>query len=460
VDHRVPRIGAAISIVLAIGALITFLFLNSKFEGPDPTTVLGRPFQLTVRFPDTKKLPSKQPVLYKGIAIGHVNKVTWDPESRESVVTFTLDDDFEIHQDAVMRLGERSLLGDPYLDLVTRGSDATPLLHAGGAVAKTEPSVNFDEALDFLDAKGRDAVKSLIHNVAEGVAPAGNGEQLNGTVGGVARTISELNTLTGSLQGQEPQIESLVRSGSTVVSAIGSREQAVRTIVSSGRRTLDAVAANTDSLDAGLRQLPPLLDAGRRTLAAAEPLLEAAEPVADKLSAASPDVARAFDGSRRTSVGGIVRNLNTTVNNLTPLRRQAVPVLGRAAPMLRNLENLVIFAGPSARLLQPALEYLTPRVSAISGLYALMAAAAKEKDDISHYLRVGITLDPAELFDTKPLEANCNPKTQDDKPNQGFCNNAYPGPEDALNPQPYKGPYPRILPCTPPSRDKPTKPCK
>ena len=35
-DHRLPKVGAVISILLAIGAAITFVFLNQKFEGPDP----------------------------------------------------------------------------------------------------------------------------------------------------------------------------------------------------------------------------------------------------------------------------------------------------------------------------------------------------------------------------------------------------------------------------------------
>ncbi|MEA2348538.1 MAG: phospholipid/cholesterol/gamma-HCH transport system substrate-binding protein [Thermoleophilaceae bacterium] len=449
-----------ISMLLALAALVTFLFLNSKFEGPDPTKFLRSPFELTASFKDTKKLPTKQPVLYKGIPVGHVNRVTWDPEHNVSVVTFTLEDGFEIHQDAVLQIGERSLLGDPYLNLATRGSDALPRLASGDVVEHTEASVNFDEALDFLDERGRRAVKSLISNVAEGVAPEGNGERLNGTVGGLSRTLGELNNLTNSLKGQEGHIAGLVQSASTVLSEIGSREQSVRTIVGSGRITLDTLAANTSSLDSALQELPRLLDSGRRSLAEAQPLLSAARPVAAELSRAAPDLTRAFKDSHGTSVGDIVDDLNSVVGGLRPLRRQAEPVLGKAAPMLRNLNKLVEFAAPTARLLTPALAYLEPRVDGISGLYALVAAAAKHKDSVGHYARVGVSLDPAELLDQASPDADCNPKTQNDSPNQGFCNNAYPGPHDALDPQPFQGKYPKIEPCTVPSRKTPTKPCK
>jgi virulence factor Mce-like protein len=459
VDHRVPRVGIVISILLAIAGLITFLFLNSRFEGPDPTRVLRSPFELTARFVDTKKLPTKQPVLYKGIPIGRVNQVTWDPENRESVVRFTLDDGFEIHDDAVLQIGERSLLGDPYLNLLSRGSDRTAQLQAGDEVVQTRPAVDFDEALDFLDPKGRRALSSLIHNVARGVAPPGNGERLNGTFGGVSRTLTELNTLTATLHGQEDHIAGLVSGASTVLTEIGSREDAVRSIVSSGRTTLDTIAANSRALDDALVALPKLIKAGDEALAAAEPVVTHAQPLAADLSDVSPDLRRAFKGTGGSSFGGIVKNLNAVVGDLPALRRKAEPVLGRAAPMLRNLEDLVVFAGPTARLLSPALDYLVPRVNGISGLYALVAAATKGKDKVGHYARVGATLDPGELFDS-PETANCNPKTQGDNPNQGFCENAYPGPDDGLDPQPFDGPYPKIKPCQVPSRDNPTKPCK
>ena len=112
-----------------------------------------------------------------------------------------------------------------------------------------------------------------------------------------------------------------------------------------------------------------------------------------------------------------------------------------------------------ARNLVPVLAYLTPRVDAISGLYALLAAATKGRDERSHYLRVGLTIDPAEQEDS-PQPANCDPATQNQEPNQGYCTNAYPGPGDALNPQPFAPPYPRIVPCTAPSRETPERSCR
>jgi len=459
VDHRIPKTGMAVSIVLAIAALVTFLFLNNRFEGQDPTELLTNSFELTAEFESTKKLPTKQAVLYKGISIGRVTKVAWDAEERLSVVTFTLSDDFQIHDDAVLQIGERSLLGDPYLNLLTRGSDESPELESGDRVAQTKPSVDFDEALDFLDSEGRERVRSLIGTVGRGLGPEGNGAALNGTVGGTSRTILELKQLTETLDGQEEELAKLVSDASTVLSEIGDREDSVRTIVASGRQTLDALAQNSDSVDRALAELPGLLESGRRSLADAEPLIAEATPLVADLRTLAPDLGIAFDDTREYSLGRTVDELLAIIQELSPLREQAVPILGKLRGLLVDLDPLVRAIEPAARNLVPALDYLTPRVNGIAGLYALVAANTENTDEVGNYMRAGFSLEPGE-FDDMPTPANCDPETQNTPPNAGYCFNPYPGPNDALDPQPFSGEYPQVVPCKVPPRSTPKAPCK
>lgn len=455
-DHRIPKTGMAVSIGLAVLAMTTFLFLNNRFEGPDPTEFLSDSFELTAEFESTKKLPSKQPVLFKGISIGRVNKVSWNPETRLSVVTFTLEDDFEIHEDAVLQIGERSLIGDPYLNLLTRGSSAAPELESGDEVEQTKASVDFDEALAFLDDEGREHVRSLIDTVGRGLGPEGNGAALNGTVGGVSRTVSELNELTLALEGQEEELATLVSDASIVLKEIGSREDSVRTIVASGRRTLDAVAQNTDSLDQALTELPVLLDSGRKSLAEAEPLIAEATPLVAELRELAPDLRVAFDDTREYSLGRTIDELLVITKGLTPLRQEAVPVLKDLLALLKNLDPLVGEIAPAARNLVPGLDYLTPRVSGIAALYALVAANAEGKDEVGNYLRSGFLFDPGEFSDT-PIPADCAAGVM---PPDSWCYNPYPGPEDGLDPQPFDGSYPKIKPCNVPPRSRPKDPCE
>ncbi len=124
-----------------------------------------------------------------------------------------------------------------------------------------------------------------------------------------------------------------------------------------------------------------------------------------------------------------------------------------------RLQPLVKAVAPATRNLVPALDYLTPRVRAIAGLYALVAANAAGKDSVGRYLRSGFSFEPGEFSDN-PTPADCDPATQNTPPNAGYCFNPYPGPDDALDPQPFTGDYPRILPCKVPPRSTPHKKCK
>src|SRR4051812_10870975 len=329
-DHRVPRVGVLVSVLLALLAALSFVFLNSRFEGPaDPLGALSGETRLTAVFVNTKRLPTKQPVLFKGLQVGRVKRVDWLPGRRAARVTFALDRKFGLHADAVVRIGERSLLGDPFLDIVTRGSRRLRTLGDGDRGANTRTSVNFGEALDFLDRDGRAHVRTLLRTAARGLRGRRNDERLNGTVGGLAATVTEAHELTRAVRGQEQQIGRLVSSAGVVLDELGRREDAVRRIVGSGRTTLDALAADTRSLDEGIAELPRVLDAGRRSLAGARPLVAELRRPVRRLRAAAPDLTRALDPRARSSLRTIATDLAVTLDALPGLRRTAVPILGR-----------------------------------------------------------------------------------------------------------------------------------
>jgi phospholipid/cholesterol/gamma-HCH transport system substrate-binding protein len=450
-DHRVPKIGAVISVLLAIGAAITFVFLNQRFEGPDPIAFLSHPYQLTARFENSKTLPSKQAVLYKGVSVGRVNSVKYDADSQESVVTFTIDDSDlgPIYADATLQIGERSLLGDAYLDLLDTGTPAAGELVAGDEVDHTLNSVDFDEALDFLDEKGRQHVRSLIDTFADGAAPKGNGERLNETVGGFSRTLDQLYLLTDSLSGQENQLGKLVSDSAVVFTELGSREQAIRTIVASGRATLDALASNTASLQEGIEQLPPLLDAGRTTLAEAQPLIEDAGPLVRQLGDLAPRLRPAFDEGAPFSIGPISHDLVSIIRKLPAQRRVSEKILPEITKLNKMLAPVTKRSAPAALNTVPLAHYLAPRIDSFGSFYANGASVVAHSDDVGRYGRFSILVDPANLLD-QPVDGNCAADAS--PPPISYCYNAYPQPDDALDNQPFTGKYPHLHPYDPPSR--------
>lgn len=450
-DHRVPKVGVALSLLLAFASLLTFVFLNKKFEGPDPTAFIGSSYELTARFNDSATLPTKQAVLYKGVEVGKVSAVTYDKEAQQAVVTFDITGEFDtIYSDAKVRIGERSLLGDAYLNLVDPGTPEAEPLSSGEEVTNTLPSVRFDEALDFLDEEGRDRVRSLIDTVAEGASPEGNGYRLNGTIGGVTRTTKQLRLLTDSLRGQEEQIAGLVSNSATVLDELGSRETALRTIVASGRSTLDALASNTTSLQQALEELPRLLEAGRTTLADIRPLLISARPLVQQLGEIAPILTPALEEGAPFSIGPISSELVDVINGLPEQRRVSERLLPKVARLTRLTQPVVKKAGPAALNTVPVADYLAPRTNSIAAFFANGASVIDHSDDVGRYARFGFVLDPGLGLDA-PVDGNCQPGSgAPTVPGPGFCYNAYPQANDALDNQPFVGEYPRIFPYSPP----------
>lgn len=438
-DHRVPKAGLVLSLVCAALALVTFVVLNQAFEGPSViSAVEGDPYELEATFADTEALPTKQPVLVRGVPVGKVTAVDYDRGESTATATFTVDEEFgPVNADATVTIGERTLLGDAYLNL-DPGTEGARELDSGASV-KALASVDFDEALDFLDAKGRRHLGSTIDTLDQATRSEESGAELNATVGELGRMVGEVRDLTDALHGQEDEIAALVGDTSTVVGELGAREAALRRIVVSGRAALGELAANAHSLSSGVAELPGVLAAGAETLRGARPLLAEARPLVRELRRAAPDLATTF-----SDIGPLAADTVDTVRSISGL------------PSLRKLLEVVVLGGPavpgleaSVRNLVPLLRYAAPRANGITSFFANMASATAHGDSDGAWARFAILFEPGELTD-EPTPAVCGP--EDDLPvNAGLCHNAYPKPGDALDPEPYEpGSYPRLQPFEPP----------
>ncbi|GEM_PF-2918158 len=435
-DHRLPRAGLVISLVCAVLALASFLYLNQAFEGPSPTSLISSPYHLEASFRDTEALQTKQPVLVRGYQVGKVTDISYDPASERATVTFTVDTGVvPVYRDATVYVGERTILGDPYLGLDPGTRQAGPA--PSGARVAAEPSVNFDQALSFLGRRGRRHLRSALGELGRVARAPGAGGRLSATLYGLARTTAELRDLTAALHDQRGQLGGLVRDSATVVGALASRERALREIVGSGRATLDALASDTRSLARGAAELPRVLSAGTHTLHAARPLLREARPVVRRLARAAPALDPVL--SRLPGLAADTVDIVSGMSGLPALRR-ALELVKRAGPLVPRLEA-------AARNLVTMLRYTAPRANGIAAFFANMAGAAAHGDSDGHWVRFLISFEPGELNDA-PTPTDCSPGAT---PATGVCHNAYPQPNDALDPKPYApGSYPRLHAFRPP----------
>jgi phospholipid/cholesterol/gamma-HCH transport system substrate-binding protein len=432
VDHRIPKAGLIVSLVCAGFAALSFLFLNEAFEGPSVTSTLtGDGYTLTAEFEDTEILPTKQPVLLRGLAVGKVKGVEFNKDESTATVEFSVDDEYApVYEDATVAVGERTVLGDPYLKLIP-GTEAAGEVSDGGEIRAVD-SVDFDEALDFLDEEGRAHVKSTLGELSKATRSDTGAQELNETVGGLTRTVAQLRLLTDALVGQEDDLAGLVSDSATVLDELGAREDAIRSIVASGRTTLDALAANAESLDAGLAEAPGVLASAREALAEARPLLAQTAPLIAQLRKAAP-------------------KLSGVLADLPQIMAETVGVTGRLSgvPTMRELLKVIRLIAPavpgieaSARNMQPLLAYTGARAKAIGNFFANLRGATGSADADGHWIRTAAVLDPFLGVDVNG---------EDGCPEFGLCYNGYPSPGDSLDPQPYEpGSYPRLYPFDPP----------
>lgn len=431
-DHRIPKVGLIVSLICAGFAALSFVFLNEAFEGPSVTsTITGDGYTLSAEFDDTEILPTKQPVLLRGLTVGKVTGVEFNKAESTATVEFSIEDEYApIGKGATVAVGERTVLGDPYLKLIP-GTDGAADVEDGGEVEAVD-SVDFDEALAFLDEEGRAHVSSTLSELRDATRSDTGAQDVNNTVGGLTRTVAQLRLLTDALAGQEDDLAGLVSDSAIVLDELGSREDAIRAIVASGRVTLDALAANADSLDDGLAEAPGVLASAREALAESRPLLAETAPLIAELRKAAP-------------------KLSGVLADLPQIMAETVGVTGRLSgvPTMRELLKVIRLIRPAvpgieaaARNMQPLLAYTGARSKAIGNFFANLRGATASGDADGHWIRTAAVLDPFLGLDVNGADG-C--------PDFGLCYNGYPGPGDSVDPQPYEpGSYERLYPFDPP----------
>ena len=438
-DHRIPKGRLILGIVCGLFAVITFIYLNLAFEGPSLLRSLGgERHEYVAVFDDTEVLPTKQPVLLRGLEVGKIRAVEYVHDDAQARVEFTIDDEYvPIYKDATAVIGERTVLGDPYMAL-DPGTEAAGELSDDGGEVEALASVDFDEALDFLDEEGRVHMRAILDELRIATRWDRGAEHLNQTVGELTRVTGELRNLTRALRGQEQDIAGLVGDASIVFDELGSREAAIRTLVSGARVTLDALAANTSSLAEGLRETPPLLEEGTQVLALSRPLIKSAGPLVRELDRAAP-------------------KLSPILAELPALSADTVEIVSELSgiPTLRKLLDVVSLVGPSipeteaaARNVVSLLEYSARHRKGIASFFANLADSGSSGDSNGKWLRVAAIFEPGFILD-EHIPSTCLPE-DDVAPNGGVCSNAYPQPGDGYDNEPFvPGSYERIEPFDP-----------
>jgi phospholipid/cholesterol/gamma-HCH transport system substrate-binding protein len=244
-----------------------------------------------------------------------------------------------------------NLLGEKYVDL--RVGDLRRPQPSGTTIplSRTSAPVELDQVLNILDPDTRAALRILINET--GVALAGRGSDFNALLAKLPRSLDQLQSFLGEIDGERATMRDLVSEGDRVVGSLDQRRDGLGRFVSSAEGTLRAVAQRQAQLGRTLTAAPGALHQLRFTLARLAAASRRLTPAADDLHRmASPlrgvllalpgvahDAEPAFDVAREVAP------------SLTRLGRQGLPVVRRLRTTSRDLGEFSDQLGPVSGLL-------------------------------------------------------------------------------------------------------------
>jgi phospholipid/cholesterol/gamma-HCH transport system substrate-binding protein len=217
--------------LLLAGAL---LLSGCQFRGaaslPLPGGV-GGGYEVKIEFTDVLDLVPQSSVKVNDVTVGSVKKIELSPGGYTAVVTVSIKKGLVLPANATASLRQTSLLGEKFVSLDVPASP-TGTLRDGMYIplSRTERNADIEEVLGAL---------SLVLN------------------GGSLEQLQVINSeLTKALKGREPQVRAFLRQLSSFMGGLDAQKDHIVNALNGLDRVSAKLAANRQTLDVALRDLP------------------------------------------------------------------------------------------------------------------------------------------------------------------------------------------------------------
>lgn len=416
---------AALLVFFGVCAIIMFV-LYSGTGSRRPVIDAGE-YTATVTMSDVDNLVKAGQVQVAGVKVGQVRSVEPRAKGEGLEVEFALEDDYgPLREGAQLRVAERSLVGETYLEL-TNGKG--PELASGSELppSAVKRSVQLHDVLASLDQESRGEMKQLLRSLGAGTA--GTRGDLDTLMAGLGNLGREGHTALDAIAAQSEDLDKLARQTSQVLQALDTGQGQIADLVRHANRVTGATAGQRAAIEATLREAPETLAVTRTASDSLVSLAGALGPVAKDLRAAGPNLTTAL------------RELPATTTDLRGMLAPLSSVLDRAPATLDRVPTFtddVRTAIPTARAtladVNPMLSYIKPYGPELAAFFANFNAVLNYRDENgAYYLR----LTPLVNTHSPQLPVSTNNLL-------GNYTNAYPAPGSGSRPGPFKGEYPRI----------------
>lgn len=121
--------------------IATFTYLAVNIGGVRFTEQPG--YTLQARFSSISGLQTGAIVEAAGVRVGVVNKIEFDPENYEAVVSMRINQEVPVQEDAIAAIRTQGIIGEKYVKIVPGGFEE--LLGDGDEILETESAVSLEE---------------------------------------------------------------------------------------------------------------------------------------------------------------------------------------------------------------------------------------------------------------------------------------------------------------------------
>lgn len=324
------RIGPYATRVVMIAAIVLSAFgltwvITSSSRGT---------YEMKAEFDDVRGLIPGGEVRAGALPVGKVTSVELSDDD-VPLVTFSVEDDFELHEGATadIRLGSNVGAVNRAIEL-TEGDITAPVLSEGTTLSgdDTDQPVNFDLAVQTLDPETRADVKAMLAGLDKAIK--GRGADFDRALEHSSAAVNETALLLDQVNEDGEALRTLIGEGQRVVSALASSPEDIGEAADRTALLLETTGNRQAELAASARSLGPALAGARRLL--------------DRLAIATPNL-------REFATG-----LRPAVSELQPLVRLLPEATDATGPFLEETRKLVDQGPSDLRKFDPVIDAATP----------------------------------------------------------------------------------------------------
>lgn len=332
---KLERNGAIFLAILALG-------LYAGYSKHIPLLPKGGK-EVNAQFADAAEVRGGNDVRIHGVKVGKVDSVDTigAGASRLAVVKMHIEKDKYklLHNDAAAHIWWRTMLGrNVYIELdpgVGQGK-----LSGTIPPSRTTTQVEFDQALEPLDLKGRQAMRTMIRTFAQGF----NRKDAREAITALEPAARNIAPGLGALRGERPgDLSRIARSAAKVTRSLATDERALGELINGGEITLAVTAARRADLAATLQKAPGAMRVAQSELVALRSTLDRLDPLAREMRPGARELASAATAARPalSSLKVLLRRADPLLADLRPAFR-SLRAAGRAGvPMMARLDPTV-----------------------------------------------------------------------------------------------------------------------